>query len=120
MLLPCPKSNRMLLTSGGAGNMNRGDSEPSSLIRMWDLQMIELSPDSAIVMLRFRRNLSYDHTVGNWAKEAVMERIQVWDPGTGDLIHEFKDHKVSDFVSRFHHRTINASPECQLAMGQVY
>ena len=84
--------NRMV-ASGGAGKMNRGDSEPSGLIRMWDLQTKELrpilrsnAPVSTLVFSPNSRMLAAGSGDGT---------IQVWDAGTGDLIHEFKDHKES-------------------------
>ena len=84
--------NRMV-ASGGAGKMNRDDSEPSGLIRMWDLQTKELrpilrsnAPVSTLVFSPNSRMLAAGSGDGT---------IQVWDAGTGDLIHEFKDHKES-------------------------
>ena len=84
--------NRMV-ASGGAGKMNRGDSEPSGLIRMWDLLTKELRPilrsKSPVSTLTFSPN-SRMLAAGNGDGT-----IQIWDAGTGELIREYKDHKES-------------------------
>lgn len=84
--------NRMV-ASGGAGKMNRGDSEPSGLIRVWDLQTKELLPilrsNAPVSTLAFSSNSRM------LAAGSGDGTIQVWDAGSGDLIHEFKDHEES-------------------------
>ena len=84
--------NRMV-ASGGAGKMNRGDREPSGLIKMWDLQTKELRPilrsNAPVSTLAFSSNSRL------LAAGSGDGTIQVWDAGTGDLIHESKDHEES-------------------------
>ena len=85
--------DRRMVAIGGAGKMNRGDKEPSGLIKVWDFRTKELRPilpyNAPVSTIAFSLNSRW--LVGGSGDGT----IRVWDAGTGDLIHEFNEHTES-------------------------
>ena len=82
--------NNGMLASGGADKTDRGDAEPSGLIKIWDLHTKDL-----LLILRYNSPVSTIAFSPNsrWlAGGSGDSTIRVWDAGTGELIYEFNEH----------------------------
>ena len=85
--------NNRMVASGGADKVNRGQTEPNGLIKMWDLQTKESLPilpyNSPVSTLAFSPDSRW---IAGGSGDGT---IAVWDAGTAELIYEFKAHKES-------------------------
>ena len=82
--------NNGMLASGGADKTDRGDAEPSGLIKIWDLHTKDL-----LLILRYNSPVSTIAFSPNsrWLAGGSGDgTIRVWDAGTGELIYEFNEH----------------------------
>ena len=85
--------NGRMVASGGADETSRNDAEPGGLIKVWDLATRELRP-----ILRYNAPVSTIAFSPNsrWIAGGSGDgTIRIWDAGTGERIHEFKEHTES-------------------------
>ena len=91
--------NSRMIASGGADKTDRGNTEPSGLIRISDLHTKDL-----LSILRYNSPVSTIAFSPNsrWIAGGSGDgTIRVWDAGTGVLIHEFNDHEESVWTVDF-------------------
>lgn len=85
--------NNRMVASGGADKVNRGETEPSGLIKIWDIQTKESLPilpyNSPVSTLAFSPDSRW---IAGGSGDGT---IAIWDAGTAELIYEFKAHTES-------------------------